>query len=151
MNFIVYFTVLTVVSLCVALQVVFGSLYRDDVLIKPSRVISVLAAACMLQLDGLIQQCAETMKENISAKTVCGYYASASIYGLDSVMKKSELHLLSQLQQCKVSPTFLGNGCASLPVFPSLTSLYRCHDWLLNNLMTHQNVDLMKELGYVCA
>lgn len=79
----------------VALQVVFGSLYRDDVLIKPSRVISVLAAACMLQLDGLIQQCAETMKENISAKTVCGYYASASIYGLDSVMKKSELHLLS--------------------------------------------------------
>lgn len=35
---------------CVALQVVFGSLYRDDVLIKPSRVISILAAACMLQL-----------------------------------------------------------------------------------------------------
>lgn len=33
-----------------ALQVVFGSLYRDDVLIKPSRVVSILAAACMLQL-----------------------------------------------------------------------------------------------------
>lgn len=79
----------------VALQVVFGSLYRDDVLIKSSRVISVLAAACMLQLDGLIQQCTETMKENISAKTVYGYYASASLYGLDSVMKKSALHLLS--------------------------------------------------------
>ncbi|XP_044000080.1 germ cell-less protein-like 1 isoform X2 [Gambusia affinis] len=93
-----------------ALQVVFGSLYRDDVLIKPSRVISILAAACMLQLDGLIQQCGETMKENISAKTVCGYYACASIYGLDSVMKK-------------------------------------CLEWLLNNLMTHQNVDLMKEIG----
>ncbi|KAM6902113.1 germ cell-less protein-like 1 [Xenentodon cancila] len=93
-----------------ALQVVFGSLYRDDVLIKPSRVISILAAACMLQLDGLIQQCGETMKENISAKTVCSYYACASIYGLDSVMKK-------------------------------------CLDWLLNNLMTHQNVDLIKEIG----
>uniref|UniRef100_A0A668TUN3 BTB domain-containing protein n=1 Tax=Oreochromis aureus TaxID=47969 RepID=A0A668TUN3_OREAU len=63
-----------------ALQVVFGSLYRDDVLIKPSRVVSILAAACMLQLDDLIQQCGETMKENISAKTVCGYYACASIY-----------------------------------------------------------------------
>ena len=36
--------------MCVALQVVFGSLYRDDVLIKPSRVVSILAAACMLQL-----------------------------------------------------------------------------------------------------
>uniref|UniRef100_A0A3B3ZUR6 BTB domain-containing protein n=1 Tax=Periophthalmus magnuspinnatus TaxID=409849 RepID=A0A3B3ZUR6_9GOBI len=90
------------------LQVVFGSLYRDDVLIKPSRVVSILAAACMLQLDGLIQQCGETMKENISAKTVCSYYACASIYGLDSVMK--------------------------------------CLEWLLNNLMTHQNVELMKEL-----
>uniref|UniRef100_A0A8B9JJV0 Germ cell-less, spermatogenesis associated n=1 Tax=Astyanax mexicanus TaxID=7994 RepID=A0A8B9JJV0_ASTMX len=93
-----------------ALQVVFGSLYRDDVLIKPSRVVSILAAACMLQLDGLIQQCGETMKENVSVKTVCGYYAAANMYGLDSVMKK-------------------------------------CLEWLLNNLMTHQNVDLMKELG----
>ncbi|KAG7282606.1 hypothetical protein CRUP_018725 [Coryphaenoides rupestris] len=93
-----------------ALQVVFGSLYRDDVLIQPSRVISILAAACMLQLDGLILQCGETMKENISIKTVCGFYASASVYGLDSVIKK-------------------------------------CHEWLLNNLMTHQSVELMKELG----
>uniref|UniRef100_A0A8C7WIH7 Germ cell-less, spermatogenesis associated n=1 Tax=Oncorhynchus mykiss TaxID=8022 RepID=A0A8C7WIH7_ONCMY len=70
-----------------ALQVVFGSLYRDDVLIKPSRVVSILAVACMLQLDGLIQH----------------------IYGLDSVMKK-------------------------------------CLEWLLNNLMTHQNVDLMLDV-----
>ncbi|XP_061590237.1 germ cell-less protein-like 1 [Cololabis saira] len=93
-----------------ALQVVFGSLYRDDVLIKPSRVINILAAASMLQLDGLIQQCGETMKENISAKTVCRYYASAGIYGLNSIMKKSL-------------------------------------EWLLSNLMTHQNVDLMKEIG----
>ncbi|TSM12515.1 Germ cell-less protein-like 1 [Bagarius yarrelli] len=77
---------------CVALQVVFGSLYRDDVLIKPSRVVSILAAACMLQL------------------TVCGFYAAANMYGLDSVTKK-------------------------------------CLEWLLNNLMTHQNVELMKELG----
>ncbi|XP_061553592.1 germ cell-less protein-like 1 [Phycodurus eques] len=93
-----------------ALHVVFGSLYRDDVLIKPSGVVSILAAACMLQLDGLIQQCGETMKENISAKTVCSYYTSSCIYGLESVMKK-------------------------------------CLEWLLNNLMTHQNVDLMKEIG----
>ncbi|KAK1332996.1 hypothetical protein QTO34_006528 [Cnephaeus nilssonii] len=71
-----------------ALQVAFGSLYRDDVLIKPSRVIAILAAACMLQLDGLIQQCGETMKETINVKTVCGYYTSAGTYGLDSVKKK---------------------------------------------------------------
>lgn len=33
-----------------ALQVAFGSLYRDEVLINPSRVIALLAAASMLQL-----------------------------------------------------------------------------------------------------
>ncbi|XP_038603068.1 germ cell-less protein-like 1 isoform X2 [Tachyglossus aculeatus] len=93
-----------------ALQVAFGSLYRDDVLIKSSRVISVLAAACMLQLDCLIQHCGETMKETINGKTVCGYYTAAGIYGLDSVKKK-------------------------------------CLDWLLNNLMTRQSVDLFKELS----
>nr|XP_042696198.1 germ cell-less protein-like 1 isoform X2 [Chrysemys picta bellii] len=93
-----------------ALQVAFGSLYRDDVLIKPSRVVALLAAACMLQLDGLIQQCGETMKETINVKTVCGYYNSAGTYGLDSVKKK-------------------------------------CLEWLLNNLMTHQSVELFKELS----
>ncbi|GAB1291026.1 Germ cell-less protein-like 1 [Apodemus speciosus] len=93
-----------------ALQVAFGSLYRDDVLIKPSRVVAILAAACMLQLDGLIQQCGETMKETISVRTVCGYYTSAGTYGLDSVKKK-------------------------------------CLEWLLNNLMTHQSVELFKELS----
>uniref|UniRef100_A0A8C9H604 Germ cell-less 1, spermatosis associated n=1 Tax=Piliocolobus tephrosceles TaxID=591936 RepID=A0A8C9H604_9PRIM len=93
-----------------ALQVAFGSLYRDDVLIKPSRVVAILAAACLLQLDGLIQQCGETMKETINVKTVCGYYTSAGTYGLDSVKKK-------------------------------------CLEWLLNNLMTHQNVELFKELS----
>lgn len=93
-----------------ALQVAFGSLYRDDVLLKPSRVIAILAAACMLQLDGLIQQCGETMKETISVQTVCGYSTAAGVYGLDSVKKK-------------------------------------CLEWLLNNLMTHQSVDLFNELG----
>ncbi|RLV63115.1 hypothetical protein DV515_00018602, partial [Chloebia gouldiae] len=78
-----------------ALQVAFGSLYRDDVLINPSRVVALLAAACMLQLDGLIQQCGETMKETITAQTVCGYYNSAGTYGLDSV--KKNINLMKQL------------------------------------------------------
>ncbi len=43
---------------------------------------------CLSQ-DGLIQQCGETMKENVNVKTVCSYYNSATMYGLDSVMKKS--------------------------------------------------------------
>ncbi|KAM6232100.1 germ cell-less protein-like 1 isoform 1-T1 [Spheniscus humboldti] len=105
-----------------ALQVAFGSLYRDDVLIKPSRVVALLAAACMLQLDGLIQQCGETMKETINAKTVCGYYNSAGTYGLDSVKKKRDNYTFG-------------------------SRMLRCLEWLLNNLMTHQSVELFKELS----
>ena len=45
-----YLCILLLCILLSALQVAFGSLYRDDVLIKPSRVIAILAAACMLQL-----------------------------------------------------------------------------------------------------
>lgn len=37
-------------SLFLALQVAFGSLYRDEVLINPSQVIGLVAAASMLQL-----------------------------------------------------------------------------------------------------
>jgi len=43
---------------------------------------------CSSPQDGLIQQCGETMKETINARTVCGYYNSAGTYGLDSVKKK---------------------------------------------------------------
>ncbi|KAI8521895.1 Germ cell-less protein-like 1 [Branchiostoma belcheri] len=71
-----------------ALQIAFGSLYRDDVLIKPSRVVSVLAAASLLQLDGLIQQCADIMKETISSKTVCSYHQAAMMYGQGEVTNR---------------------------------------------------------------
>lgn len=47
-----------------------------------------LSSAYLYLQDGLIQQCGETMKETINVKTVCGYYTSAGIYGLDSVKKK---------------------------------------------------------------
>ncbi|XP_074650673.1 germ cell-less protein-like 1 [Tubulanus polymorphus] len=71
-----------------ALHVAFGSLYRDDVLIRPSRVHRILAAATLLQLDGLIQQCADTMRETISAKTVCSYYDASLVYGCQNITKK---------------------------------------------------------------
>lgn len=68
------------------------------------------SSAYLYLQNGLIQQCGETMKDTINVKTVCGYYASAGTYGLDSVKKK-------------------------------------CLEWLLNNLMTYQNVELFKELS----
>ncbi|XP_064603119.1 germ cell-less protein-like 1 [Liolophura sinensis] len=71
-----------------ALKITFGSLYTDTVFIKPVNVTRVLAAANLFQLEGLIQQCALMMKENISGVTVCGYYSSAHTYGLETVKKQ---------------------------------------------------------------
>ncbi|XP_038060923.1 germ cell-less protein-like 1 [Patiria miniata] len=70
-----------------ALEVALGSLYRDDVMLEPAKVVPILAAASLLQLDGLICQCADIMTETISTKTVCCYHTAASAYGLELVTR----------------------------------------------------------------
>lgn len=54
----------------IALNIVFGSLYLDEVTLDPKTVVSVLAAAALLQLDGLIEKCCEVMNSTINAE-VC--------------------------------------------------------------------------------
>ncbi|EDO42633.1 predicted protein [Nematostella vectensis] len=71
-----------------ALDVAFGSLYNDDVMITPATVISLLAAASLLQLDSLNMQCCDAMLETINASTVCAYYAAAQVYGELAVEKR---------------------------------------------------------------
>lgn len=51
-----------------ALNIVFGSLYLDEVVLDPMTVVSVLAAAELLQLDGLIEKCCEVMNSTINAE-----------------------------------------------------------------------------------
>ncbi|XP_045703318.1 germ cell-less protein-like 1 [Phyllostomus hastatus] len=68
-----------------ALHEVLGSLYQSSVLIPPRHVVSILATACMLQLDELIQQCGEVMEETVTVYTVCSYYYSAESYGLPNI------------------------------------------------------------------
>ncbi|XP_057573628.1 germ cell-less protein-like 2 [Hippopotamus amphibius kiboko] len=69
-----------------SLHFVLGSLYRNEyVLTEPLQVPGILATTCLLQVEDLIQLCDETMKETINVQTVCGYYAAAETYGLDSV------------------------------------------------------------------
>ncbi|KAF6090498.1 germ cell-less 2, spermatogenesis associated [Phyllostomus discolor] len=69
-----------------SLHFVLGSLYRDQYVIRePLQVLGVLATAHLLQVEDLIRQCEQTMEDTIDAKTVCGYYAAAETYGLDSV------------------------------------------------------------------
>ncbi|XP_052834220.1 germ cell-less protein-like 1 [Octopus bimaculoides] len=64
-----------------ALNITLGSFYNDNVLIRPTQVVSILAAARLLQLEDLIQQCESIMKDSISATTVCKYYMGATMYG----------------------------------------------------------------------
>ncbi|XP_050997099.1 germ cell-less protein-like 2 [Acomys russatus] len=69
-----------------SLHFVFGSLYLDeDLPLKPLQVPHVLAAACLLQVERVIQLCNETMKKTIGMKTVCSYYIAAETHGLKAV------------------------------------------------------------------
>ncbi|XP_035872270.1 germ cell-less protein-like 1 [Phyllostomus discolor] len=68
-----------------ALHEVLGSLYQSPVYIPPRHVVSILATASMLQLDELIRQCGEVMKETATVYTVCSYYHSAESYGLPNI------------------------------------------------------------------
>ncbi|XP_045727428.1 germ cell-less protein-like 1 [Mirounga angustirostris] len=80
-----------------AMHEALGSLYQDTVLITPGRVVAILATASMLQMDGLIQQCGEVMKETVSVQTVCSYYYSAESYGLQCIRTMCLQWLLDNL------------------------------------------------------
>ncbi|XP_036271684.1 germ cell-less protein-like 1 [Pipistrellus kuhlii] len=81
-----------------SLNFVLGSLYRDEYdLREPLRVSRVLATACLLQVEDLIEMCEEIMKEAVNAKTVCGYYATAEAYGAASLKTECFAWLLHNL------------------------------------------------------
>ncbi|XP_045213883.1 germ cell-less protein-like 1 [Mercenaria mercenaria] len=71
-----------------ALKIAFGSLYKDDVFLKPVQIVSVLAAATLFQLESLIQQCSIMMKETMSSCAVCVYYSASQEYGLEDMRVK---------------------------------------------------------------
>jgi hypothetical protein len=70
------------------LFIAFGSFYTEDVEILPIEVISVLACASLLTLDGLLKQCANVMLENINYETIFSYYDAANLYGIKNVSEK---------------------------------------------------------------
>uniref|UniRef100_A0A8C6HY34 BTB domain-containing protein n=1 Tax=Mus spicilegus TaxID=10103 RepID=A0A8C6HY34_MUSSI len=81
-----------------SLHFVFGSLYTDaDLSITPLEVPQVLAAACLLQVDRVIQQCEGLMKATINRNTVCSYYLAAETYRLKAVKTRCFECLLCNL------------------------------------------------------
>lgn len=81
----------------IALEIVFGSLYLDEVTIDPKTVSSVLATATLFQLDGLINRCAEVMIETVNAETALCYYDAACEYGVHTVKNETFKWLLTNL------------------------------------------------------
>ncbi|XP_059535036.1 germ cell-less protein-like 1 [Myotis daubentonii] len=81
-----------------SLNFVLGSLYRGGYdLTESLQIPPILATACLLQVEDLIEECEETMKEAVNVKTVCGYYATAEAYELASLKTKCFNWLLHNL------------------------------------------------------
>jgi BTB/POZ domain-containing protein 13 len=79
-----------------ALSVAFGSMYKDEVELYATSVIPVTGAACLFQMEGLLQQCLEFMSENIVPETVCCFYKAGQVYSLRTV----EVKCLDWLEHC---------------------------------------------------
>ncbi|KAM5221421.1 germ cell-less protein-like 1 [Ctenodactylus gundi] len=91
-----------------ALHEVLGSLYGKAVNIPPGRVIPILATASMLQVDDVICQCGEIMKEAVSAQTVCRYCYAAENYGLPHIRAACCRWLLDNLIARSTEQLLLG-------------------------------------------
>ena len=63
-----------------SLDVALGSLYQDEITVEAADVVPILAAANLLQLEGLIDQCLVIMLETVNFKTVVGYYQTSLRY-----------------------------------------------------------------------
>jgi len=64
-----------------ALDTAFGYLYSDIIEVDQSTAESVLAAASLIQFEGLMQACSQVMLETVSSKNVSKFYESSRLYG----------------------------------------------------------------------
>jgi hypothetical protein len=68
---------------CVGLNTAFASLYCDDYEVNVSNLVSVIAAASMLQLDGLLSKSAAAVEKHINNSTVSNLCQAAAAYGYE--------------------------------------------------------------------
>lgn len=86
------------------LETVFGSLYNNEVLIDPKRVVSVLATATLFQLDGLIERCGEVMTETIMAEVSAVHRASSVPNNVDRLVFRPTRHRPSSATTRRPAP-----------------------------------------------
>lgn len=68
-----------------SLDITFGSFYSEEIDIVPLESINILACASLFNLNGLINQCALIMIENLNSESVLAFYDASLTYGLKSV------------------------------------------------------------------
>ncbi|XP_014473350.1 PREDICTED: protein germ cell-less [Dinoponera quadriceps] len=91
-----------------SLSIVLGSLYHDEVSLEPKQVVSILATATLLQLQGLIDECADIMIQTTNIKTVVPYYNAAVSYGVPTVKAAAKRWLeVNLLAYGYLHPSFL--------------------------------------------
>uniref|UniRef100_A0A914WTS9 BTB domain-containing protein n=1 Tax=Plectus sambesii TaxID=2011161 RepID=A0A914WTS9_9BILA len=78
-----------------ALDRVLASLYRDEIEIDAENVVSIVAAASLLQLESVLQRCSETMADNIKRENVLLAVETSEKYGLE-LLKKSCVSFLEE-------------------------------------------------------
>merc|ERR1712136_27901 len=84
-----------------ALAIGLGHLYLDESIVATGDAVEVLAVACALQFDSLIQGCCSVMISNLATDTVCVYLEAATRYNQETVIsaceRRLELNLVPQL------------------------------------------------------
>lgn len=142
-----------------ALDIVFGSLYQDELTLQPLEIVGVLATAAVFQLDGLIEKCAEVMCETTNSETAVNYYETACTYGVISVINVAFEWLQTNLlgffsKNCKRLKSIEVDLMAALVSSPNLCvmqtefSLYvMLRSWMFLKLFPDYNPEQTEELG----
>ena len=84
-----------------ALHLAFQSMYRNDILVDPATVTSLLAVASLLSFEELIEQCGNVMTTSLDVDTVCLYYETSIIYGANDVPERCIEYLQKALMPNK--------------------------------------------------
>jgi BTB/POZ domain-containing protein 13 len=80
-----------------SLHTVLGSLYLDEITVKPNEVVPILATATLFELEGIIDQCTDIMIETMNAETAVKYYDAAHECGVKKVKEVAFKWLLINL------------------------------------------------------
>jgi len=73
--------VLTLEKCFSALAIALGHLYLDEAIVATGDAVEVLATACFLRFNTLIDSCCKVMTANLAADTVCLYLEAATRVG----------------------------------------------------------------------